>query len=152
MLILQAKGFKEMHPSLTGKSVELVIPIGCLLDKEFFNGAIAYGTDQIEAPPAFGFCQTGERITLIDLSKPEVGIFNSRNQIRNLRATSGTVCNTAFVQPNPVIRSSTLKISGLWRWVGKHFGEVESRYQARKWIDTSAIWSSENSRRSAAIQ
>ncbi len=130
--------------SFTGKSVELVIPIGCLLDKEFFNGAIAYGTDQIEAPTAFGFCQTGERITLIDLSTLRSGFSTPGTKYENLRATSAIVCNTAFVQPNPVIRSLTLKISGLWRWVGKHFGEVESRYQARKWIDTSAIWSSEN--------
>lgn len=130
--------------SFNGKGVELDIPIGCLLDKEPVNGVIAYGGDLIEAPAAFGFCQTGERITLIDLSTPGPGFSIPGTKHESLSATSAIVCNTAFVQPNPVVRSLTLKIPGLWRWVGKHFGKVKSRCEARKWIDTSAIWSSES--------
>lgn len=130
--------------SFTGNGVDLVIPMGCLLDREPVNGVTIHNADPIEAPAAFGFCQTGERITLIDLSTPGPGFSAPGTEREDLRAASAIVCKTAFLQPNPVVRSLTLKVSGLWRWTGEGFGKVESRYKSRRWMSTSAIWSSED--------
>ena len=97
----------------TGKRLELAIPIGCLLEKTPINGMVAYGTDPIETPEAFGFCQTGERITLTDLSTFGPGFSSPGTKREDLTATSALVCKTNFISPNPNVQSLTLQVSGL---------------------------------------
>lgn len=117
--------------------------MGCLLDKTPINGVVAYDIDPIEAPVAFGFCQTGERITLMDLSTSGPGFSAPGTEREDLRATSALVCKTNFISPNPNVQSLTLQISGLWNWVGKYFGEVTHTYKDGKWTGTNGTWHSD---------
>lgn len=129
--------------SFNGRGLELTIPMGCLLDKTPINGMVTYGMDPIEAPVAFGFCQTGERITLMDLSTSGPGFSAPGTQREDLRATSALVCKTNFVSPNPNVQSLALQVSGLWNWVGKYFGEVTHTLKDGKWTETNCTWHSD---------
>ena len=124
----------------TGKRLELTIPIGCLLEKPPVNGVITYGTDPIEAPEAFGLCQTGERITLTELSTPGPGFSSPGTKRENLTATSALVCKTDFISPNPNVQSLTLQVSGLWNWTGADFNNITSTFENNEWISTSGTW------------
>lgn len=124
--------------SFNGKELELTIPMGCLLDRTPINEMVACGMDPIEVPVAFGFCQTGERITLMDLSTLGPSFSVSGTKREDLRATSALVCGTSFISPNPNIQSLTLQISGLWNWVGRYFGEVEHMFKDDKCLDGDA--------------
>ena len=113
----------------TGKSLELTIPIGSLLEKTPVNGVIAYGAEPIRTAEAFGFCQSGERITLTDLSTFGPSFSTSGTKRENLQAASALLCKTDFVSPNPNIQSLTLQISGLWYWTGANLGDIKSIYE-----------------------
>ena len=89
----------------TGKRLELAIPIGCLLEETPVNGIITYGIDPIEAPEAFGLCQTGERITLTDLSTLGSRFSSPGTKQEDLTATSALVGKTDFISPNPNVQS-----------------------------------------------
>ncbi len=129
--------------SFNGKELELTIPMGCLLDRTPINEMVACGMDPIEVPVAFGFCQTGERITLMDLSTLGPSFSVSGIKHEDLRATSALVCGTSFISPNPNIQSLTLQISGLWNWVGRYFGEVKHTFKDDKWAETLGVWRSD---------
>lgn len=129
--------------SFNGRELDLAIPMGCLLDKTPVNGMVTYGMDPIETPVAFGFCQTGERITLMDLSATGPGFSAPGTEREDLRATSALVCKTSFISPNPNVQSLTLQVSGLWNWVGKYFGEFTHTYKDGKWIETNGTWHSD---------
>ena len=126
----------------TGKRLELAIPIGCLLEETPVNGIITYGIDPIEAPEAFGLCQTGERITLTDLSTLGSRFSSPGTKQEDLTATSALVCKTDFISPNPNVQSLTLQVSGLWNWTGANLGDIKSIYKKNKWIETSGVWRS----------
>lgn len=128
----------------TGKRLELTIPIGCLLEKTPINGMVAYGTDPIKTPEAFGFCQTGERITLTDLSTFGPSFSAPGTKRENLQAASALLCKTNFVSPNPNVQSLMLQISGLWNWTGANLGDIKSIYKKNKWIETSGVWRSDD--------
>lgn len=128
----------------TGKGLELTIPIGCLLEETPVNGIITYGTDPIEAPEAFGLCQTGERITLTDLSTLGSRFSSPGTKQEDLTATSALVCKTDFISPNPNVQSLTLQVSGLWNWTGANLGDIKSIYKKNKWIETSGVWRSDD--------
>ena len=128
----------------TGKSLKLTIPIGCLLERTPVNGVIAYGAEPIKADKAFGFCQSGERITLTDLSTFGPSFSTSGTKRENLQAASALLCKTDFVSPNPNIQSLTLQISGLWYWTGANLGDIESIYEKNKWVETSGVWRSDD--------
>lgn len=128
----------------TGKRLELTIPMGCLLEKTPINGMVAYGTNPIETPEAFGFCQTGERITLTNLSTFGPSFSAPGTKREDLTAASALVCKTNFIPPNPSIQSLTLQISGLWNWTGANLGDIKSIYKKNKWIETSGVWRSDD--------
>lgn len=128
----------------TGKSLELTIPIGCLLERTPVNGVIAYGAEPIKADKAFGFCQSGERITLTDLSTFGPSFSTSGTKRENLQAASALLCKTNFVSPNPNIQSLTLQISGLWYWTRANLGDIKSIYEKNKWVETSGVWRSDD--------
>lgn len=124
----------------TRKSFELTIPMGCLLEKAPVNGVITYGTDPIKAPVAFGFCQTGERITLTDLSTFGPSFSAPETKREDLTATSALVCKTNFISPNPNVQSLTLQVSGLWNWTGADFNNITDIFENNEWVSTSGTW------------
>lgn len=132
---------KQGNLSFTGKEFKLSIPFGSLIDRPSDNGVTIFNTDPIERSVAFGYCQTGEKITLIDLSTFGPVYSTSGFERENLWAKSALSCKSHFISPNPNIRDLTLHISSLWNWVGQYFGDVVHHIDDTKWVKTTGSWS-----------
>lgn len=126
------------------RGVELDIPMGCLLDRELVKGVNFIGTDPITAPAAYGFCQNGDKITLINISTSGPGFSAPGTHKEKLQADSALVSKTSFISLNPIIKSMTIHFSGLWNWLDKCFGKVTTTLEKRQigptWSGTSGTW------------
>lgn len=90
--------------TFTGSGLDLTIPIGYLFDYEENNGVKVLTLNPIDAPVAFGFCQTGERITLMDIWTPGPGFTSPGYYHENLHAESALISKETFISPNPLLK------------------------------------------------
>lgn len=128
--------------TFTGSGLDLTIPIGYLFDYEENNGVKVLTLNPIDAPVAFGFCQTGEKITLMDIWTPGPGFTSPGYYHENLHAESALISKETFISPNPLIKNLRLQISCLWDWFGKAFGQISNEFDSDtgKWNKTNATW------------
>lgn len=122
----------------------LEIPFGSLsrLDD---GSAVHFGADKLER--AYGRCQSGEFITLLDL----LNLSRSYNSLgftkEGWKAQSALVSHGGFFEEDPVVSSAEVSIDGLFEWVRDNPVRGEASLSADdKWLTTTFSASSDSLR------
>lgn len=124
--------------------IKLEIPVGCLLDEAPIDGVVMRGIDPLTTPAVYGFCSTGERITMTGVSTPGPSFSCPGTQHETLFGDSLLVSKSAFITPNPAVKCIQLDVGGLWEWMGGRPANITTHLDEEgRWQSTTGTWATD---------